>query len=295
MSRILFPINRIIKNAIFNTSYLYYFALILLVGCSGLEQGEQEKFRRQNAHAEVIYRRHDEIHYEIPPLQPRVRENYPWEEGYVGRLPPITKEWFRCRGSGVNPPHMESIPGQTPVQRIDCAGAERHSLPLRKEEEFIYPVLIEILNNLQSRTGQKIVVTCGYRCPQHNVYADPSPKNAASKHMIGAEVDFYVQGFEERPEEVVKLIMQFYRENARYRGKKEYQNFERYEKKDTDVSTLPWYNKEIFIKLYRKNEGRDFDNRHPYPYISLQVRVDRETNEKVVYTWQKANSCYKRY
>ena len=31
--------------------------------------------------------------------------------------------------------------------------------------------------------------------------------------------------------------------------------------------TIPWFNKEIFIKLYRKSEGRDGDNRHPYPYL----------------------------
>lgn len=266
-----------------------------LIGCSGLEQGEQEKIRRQNARAEVIYRRHDEVHYAIPPLTTRLRENYPWEEGYVGLLPPITKEWFRCRGSGVNPTQTNTpIPGQAPIVRADCQGAQRHSLSLRNGEEFIYPILLEILNDLQSKTGQKVVVTCGYRCPQHNTYADTSSQNQVSKHMIGAEVDFYVQGFENRPEEIVKLVQQFYRQE-RYKGKKEYQEFERYEKKDTDVSTLPWYNKEIFIKLYRKSEGRDMDNRHPYPYISVQVRFDRDLNEKVTYSWQKANTCYKRY
>ncbi len=266
-----------------------------MVGCSGLEKGEKEKLRRQNVHVEPIFRLHDEVHYSIPTIQGRIRENYPWEEGYVGRFPPITKEWFRCRGSGSNPPNVHNTPGQEVIHRLDCAGAERHSLPLRQNEEFIYPVLIDILNELQVRTGQKVVVTCGYRCPQHNVYADTSPQNQASKHTIGAEVDFYVQGFEEKPEEIVKYILQYYRENPRFTGKKEFQNFERYEKKDTDVSTLPWYNKEVFIKLYRKGEGRDFDNRHPYPYISLQVRYDRDANEKVVYSWQKANTCYKRY
>lgn len=269
--------------------------LLLLSSCSGWERGEEEKMRRQNVHAEAIFRRHDEFHYALQPLQARVRDKYPWEEGYVGRFPPITKEWFRCRGSGLNPMHTQTIQGQAPVHHVDCSGSERHSLPIRNAEEYIYPILLEILNDLQSRTNQRVVVTCGYRCPQHNTYADPSPHNQASKHMIGAEVDFYVQGYESRPEEIVKLIMQYYRENPLCRGKKEFTDFERYQKKDTDVSTLPWYNKEIFIKLYRKNEGRDFDNRHPYPYISLQVRFDRDSSEKVTYTWQKANSCYKRY
>jgi hypothetical protein len=66
-------------------------------------------------------------------------------------------------------------------------------------------------------------------------------------------------------------------------------------KGESDVSTPPWYNKEILIKLYLKNEGRDFDNRHPYPYVSIQVRFDRELNEKVVCSWQKAFNGYKRF
>lgn len=276
------------------TFFLFYLSLIF-TSCSGLEKGEEQKLRRQNAKAELIYRRHDEIHYAIPAIQGRVRDHYPWEEGYVGRFPPITKEWFRCRGSGMNPPHTIKKEGQPSLYHIDCSGSERHSLPLRNGEEFIYPILLEILNDLQIKTNQKVVVTCGYRCPQHNTYADASTPNQISKHMIGAEVDFYVQGFETRPEEIIKLIMQFYKEKAHYLGKKEYQNFERYEKKDTDVTTPPWYNKEIFIKLYKKNEGRDIDNRHPYPYISLQVRYDKDLNEKVTYSWQKANTCYKRY
>ena len=32
-----------------------------------------------------------------------------------------------------------------------------------------------------------------------------------------------------------------------------------------NVLIPPWYNKEILIKLFKKNEGRDLDNRHPYP------------------------------
>ena len=44
----------------------------------------------------------------------------------------------------------------------------------------------------------------------------------------------------------------------------------------------PWQNKEILIKLYQKDEGRDLDNRHPHPYISIQVRYDRDRGEPVV-------------
>ena len=264
--------------------------LLILCGCSGLEQSEQEKLRRLNATGEFISRNHDEILYAIPPPKYRSRPKYPWEETYVGKLPKITKEFFRCKGSSSNPPFL-----QRAENRFDCGGREKHSLPLRENKEFIYPILMEMLNDLQVKTGKKVVITCGYRCPVHNAYADDSAFNQTSKHMVGAEVDFYVRGMEHRPEEVVQLLMQFFKQSPLYRGKKEYEEFARYERSDTNVSTPPWYNKEILIKLFKKDEGRDFDNRHSYPYLSLQVRHDRDLNERVIYTWPKANTGYMRY
>ena len=63
----------------------------------------------------------------------------------------------------------------------------------------------------------------------------------------------------------------------------------------SDVAIKPWYNREIFIKLYQKNEGRNFDNRHPYPYISVQVRYDYDAQKKVTYSWDKAFRNYMRW
>lgn len=113
--------------------------------------------------------------------------------------------------------------------------------------------------------------------------------------MIGAEVSFYVQGMEEKPEIVIKLLQDYYKDNEKYKGQKDYEGFKVFDKGKTDVSTLPVFNKEIFIKLYKKKEGRNFDNRHPYPYISIQVRFDRDLNGQVVYSWDKANRNYHRY
>lgn len=263
--------------------------LALLCGCSGLEQSEYEKTRRLNAKGEFVYRKHDEVLYSLSPPVHRAREKYPWEEAFIGSLSKISKEYFRCKGSGLNLPRPDENDPEKKNLLFDCGGAEKHSLPMRTNKEFIYPILIDLLNHIQAKTGKKVVITCGYRCPAHNLYADNSTFNQSSKHMIGAEVDFYVQGMEQQPEEIIKLLMQYYKD------KKEFQEFQRYEGTDTNVSTLPWYNKEILIKLYKKSEGRDFDNRHPYPYICLQVRHDRELNEKVTYSWPKAFNGYRRY
>lgn len=270
-------------------------ALFFLGACSGLERSEQEKLRRANAQGEFVHRTHDESHYPLETPMHQIREKYPWEMTYHGKHSKITKEYFRCKGSSLNPPHSDHKDPARPVNYFDCAGFQKHSLPLQQDREFIYPILIDLLNYVQSKTSSKVVITCGHRCPVHNAYADNSLYNQNSKHMIGAEVDFYVQGMESRPQEVIDLLMRYYQEMPLYQNDKHYAQFQRLEKGKLNVSTPPWYNKEILIKLYMKSEGRDFDNRHPYPYISVQVRFDRERNENVTCSWQKAFNGYKRY
>lgn len=269
--------------------------LIFLVSCSGMQQSEQEKFRRQNAKGEFVHRRHDEFHYVLKAPEQRTREKYPWEMAYIGKHPKITKEYFHCKGSSLNPPHVNHKDPSRPVNYFDCGGFQKHSLPLKDGKEFVYPILIDLLNYVQAKTGCRAVITCGHRCPVHNVYADHTIYNQNSKHMIGAEVDFYLQGMEQRPEEVVNILMNYYHEMSIYKADQHYQEFQRLKRGELNVSTSPWYNKEILIKLYLKNEGRDFDNRHPYPYISIQVRYDRELNEKVVSHWSKAFNGYQRF
>jgi hypothetical protein len=76
-------------------------------------------------------------------------------------------------------------------------------------------------------------------------------------------------------------VQNYYKETSLFKGDKEYLEFKRYEKEDVNTRTPPWFNKEIFVKLFMADEGRDFDNQHGFPYLSLQVRFDREKNEKV--------------
>lgn len=217
-------------------------------------------------------------------LEPESLPTYPWESSGKGKISPITKEYFRCRGSDLNPPIPILKDGKVVENIFDCHGADSHSLPIRHEKEFIYPILIELVNEIQSATGKPVIITSGHRCPSHNRYVDAEAKNQASKHQIGAEVTFYVAGLEHNPEVVLNSIFAFYGSTPRYASEgKEYTQFERYDK-ETDVSTKPWMNKEILIKLYMPHEGRNTDNRHPFPYLSIQVRFDRETNMRVAYS-----------
>src|SRR3990167_7017275 len=263
-------------------------ALLLFVGCSGMEKSEKEKIRRQNCKGELIYRNCNEELYSIASLTPQPRPRYPWEG--ENHLPRITKDFFRCKGNVLNSPY---VAGENQAELLhDCEGSGRHGFPILHGRENVYPILIDLLNYVQKKTGKRVIITCGHRCPIHNTFADLSKDNRTSKHQIGAEVDFYVQGMEERPQEIVGLLMQYYQETSDYKSDKDYLEFKRYDKGDTHVSIQPWYNKEVFLKLYQKTEGRDTDNRHPHPYISIQVRFDRSLKERVLYDWKKANKGY---
>lgn len=272
------------------------FLLLLLISCS------QDDFSRLKGEVkgEYIYREEGEYLFKPEPVQTLVREAYPWEDesmnsGVKGtRFPKITKEFFRCKGSTLNPSKSEKRAGET-VTLMDCGGADKHSLPLINGKEGVYPILIDLLNFIQVTTKKRVVITSGHRCPDHNVYVDSSSAKQVSKHLIGAEVTFYVQGMEDKPEEIVKILQAFYQQDPKTKNDKKYLEFKRYEKQDTDVSTQPWMNHEIFIKLYQKKEGRDFDHRHPYPYLSVQARVDRETGSRIIYTWDKAYNNFLRY
>lgn len=255
-----------------------------------MEQSEREKIRRLNCKGEPIYRSQDEFFYPILPPVHTPRAPYPWESDT--NLPRITKEFFRCRGNPLNREIVDSSDPAHPVPLADCQGCSRHGLPILRGKEAIYPILIDLLNYVQKKTGKRVVITCGHRCPIHNSYADPSQKSRVSKHQIGAEVDFYVQGMEERPQEIAGILMQYFQENPVYKKDKESQEFRRAQM--TDLAIQPWYNKEILIKLYQKGEGRDGDNRHPHPYLSIEVRYDREAKEKVEYSWAKAHQGYPR-
>lgn len=265
-----------------------FYLLLLCMFISGCSNENVNPLRRQtqNVKGEYIYR---QSHHYLAVNQPEKNEkhSYPWEEGKEGEHPKITKEYFRCKGRILNPPRI--VQQEKEVARYyDCGGAQKHSLPLKDQKEFIYQILIDLLNHVQKKTGKRVVITCGHACQDHNLFLDSSSVNQVSKHLIGAEVDFYVEGLEDHPMKIVDILTNYYKEASKYKGLKDFEEFKRYEKVDTNVSTMPWHNKEIFIKLFKKNEGRDFDNRHPYPYISVQVRYDWDTKEKVQYSWDKA-------
>ncbi|MBI5274652.1 MAG: hypothetical protein HY860_06350 [Chlamydiales bacterium] len=267
----------------------YNFLLLLLCACSGLEQSQNERIKRNNEVEEFIYRNDNEKVYPDVVWIVQEREKYPWEEEYLGTIPKITKEYFRCKGKSDNKEQIRYNKNSQPVYYHDCGGVEKHSLPLMDDKEFIYPVLINILNYIQQESNKRVVITCGHRCPKHNLYADKVDASQRSKHQVGAEVDFYVEGLERQPKQVIEMIQNFYQQDSFYKDKREFTHFfENKEKKN-------WYNKEIVVRLSEEDENRDFDNRHPYPYLTIEIKYDIITGKPLQYNWQKALNGYMRW
>lgn len=109
------------------TQLLIFFALSLFcIGCSTNEEASIDK--KQNQKGEYIYRVHHEYLFTPQPLTKNTPEPYPWENHLVGNYPKITKEFFRCKGSSLNP--VRIVQNQKQAERYyDCGGSDKHSLP----------------------------------------------------------------------------------------------------------------------------------------------------------------------
>lgn len=248
-----------------NTPFIALF--LLLSSCSGMEKSEKEKIRKLNEIKEPIYRLSSDQFAITGTQESRLRERYPWEKQRHSHLQHITKDFFRCRGRSNHPPIITN--GKEPI--LDCNGIEEHGLPLKNGKENVSDVLIDLLNFIQDKLEKKVVITSGYQCTKHHLYVEKSPDKKRSKHLMGTEVDFYVQDLEENPFEVIKAIMEFYTAKERARDLAYMTNFFEGAKKRSKVYPC-WMNKEIVIHLMDKNEGRDLDNNHPYSYICIELR-----------------------
>lgn len=251
---------------------------LLLSSCTGLEKSEQKKIKDSNRITETIHRTHDETTFEIQTPLLGEKPIYPWESKRIGNQLRITKEFFRCKGNSSFQPILIKGAQESSVYIKDCDGIHSHSLSIKEGKESIYPILIDLLNYVQKQLEKKVIITSGHQCPQHHLYSSISHKPSNSKHQIGAEVDFYIEGMEEIPEEVLTILMNYYSEleDPTIYGK-------------TAQSSTHFSNKEIAVRIIPTHEGRDLDNDHPYPYLTIEVKWDRLTKKAVSYSWHKAH------
>src|ERR1700722_1356385 len=132
-------------------------SILICTSCKTSDSKGSQSKKSTQAHGEYIYRLHQESLFVPSPAVKKERIPYPWEKQNQGNVLQITKEYFRCKGSSLNPMRTVQYKGET-INRFDCGGFQKHSLPLRDGREFIYPILIDLLNYIQSKSGKRVVV-----------------------------------------------------------------------------------------------------------------------------------------
>ena len=276
----MYPIN-VFEQMIIKKEALILILAFSLYGCSGLEQSEQEKIKKTQALSEPILRYRDEKFHAICFPEQKIRERYSWENTTAHKFPKITKEAFRCKGSGSPKPKIS----RENLAMFDCQGADKHSLPIYEDKEFIYPALLEILNELQDQLKRKVVVTAGHRCYKHQTFLLGTTTGAVTKYVLGAQVDFLIDGIEASSGKIIDCLQEYYKRV--FPDQKEYQ----LEKSVIGV----WHNKEISMRVYAKHEGRNEDNTHDLPYLSIELKHDRVLDKKIQVNYQQALSGYYRF
>ncbi len=246
-----------------------------------MQHSQRERVRELNADAEPISRYSHQKLFPDPHIVKAPTPTYPWEERHIGDLPRITRDFFHCRGVKSHPEKITKNRFGDPVAYFDCNGSDSHGLPMREGEEYIYPILPDLLNHLQRTFNKKVIITSGHRCPTHNRYIGG---RSNSKHLVGAEVDFYVEGMENKPGIVARALKDYYQE--RDSGRPEYTTFLK--------TQSGWSNKEVTIRIDDAPYGRLLDNNFNHPHLTIEVRYDREKRRRVQYNWHTAVT-YQRY
>ncbi len=261
---------------------IYYTLLLLMMlasACSGFEQSEKRRIRQCNEKEGKIFRLSGESLFSFAPIERKELEIYPWEVRESLEFPRITKEFFRCHGSQHHP-HKVVESENKEIEIYDCNGIDEHGLVMKGGKEYVHTCFLELLNMLQDTFHQRVVITSGHRCPKHDRFINGYGKEKVTSYQIGAAVDFYVEGQEENSYRVIEKVMNFF-----CRDKKS-----QFTKKGEDC----WRNHEVIITLNPKTTPRNDDNLHPYPYITIELRYDREDKKPIVPTWRQAHYGYKR-
>lgn len=136
----------------------------------------------------------------------------------------------------------------------DCPAGERPAHVMAKE-------ITRLVEKLRCKVGDKVVITSGYRSPRHNQYLRAwvasrekgrNTVSATSRHTQGKAVDFYIKGYGHGQ------LTPIARQLKIWAGKL--------------AKPLRGSLERIWVKIYRKHQGREPDNLHPFPYIHVELR-----------------------
>ena len=121
--------------------------------------------------------------------------------------------------------------------------------------------ILRLMEKLRCEVGDKVVITSGYRSLRHNEYLrawtaarEPRTQSVSrnSRHMLGRAVDFYITGYSHQRLEGIAAKLK------RWAGKL--------------PKALRGSRERVWIKVYRRHEGREPDNLHKNAYIHMELR-----------------------
>jgi hypothetical protein len=250
---------------------------IFLNGCSTADERNQARRMKENGSSERIYRLSNQKVYVESAMEIAVKEPYPWESGTA--FSKITVDRFRCQGS-----HDRKEKERDGKIYKDCCGLADHGLPYGDNDEYVYPVMVSLLNKVQKAFNKKVVITAGHRCPAHQAYVTLG-KSKISRYMIGAKVDFYLEGMEQDALTVVEKLKSFYEDD---KGFSEF-----YEVRNKD-GTRAWHNKEVIFTINTEGEHTVLLGKK-HAVVSIDVRYDRSKSEGIVLDWKRAYEGYIRH
>ncbi len=132
--------------------------------------------------------------------------------------------------------------------------------------------LMAFLNKVDEEYDDNLIITSAHRCFQHNLFSymllaatgkDPRVIRIDSKHVTvsGLEkccaVDFLI--LPKNAEQLQNAIDNEFKRlfNEVFKGRYEFEEL-------------------FWLKVYDRDEGRDFDNKHNQPYIHIQLRDGME-------------------
>jgi hypothetical protein len=229
----------------------YILLFVALVSCNRVQKRHEKQVRNYYKKVGHISRYKNQRQFSFTVGNPRSAPEYPFSTTNRYGLRKITKELFRCKGSGASKLTENGW-------LFDCNAIHTHSLPVQDTREFIYQEFLDLLNALQDKTGKRVLVHEGHRCPKHNHYLDSSYKNSFSKHQIAARVTFSLQGYS--LPETIDVIREYY----------------------TSCNN----------PLYIKAEGI-WSNKYIRVYamqpIALELMFDRDSQKRVEYSYRQAH------
>ena len=229
----------------------FFLLLILFISCNRVQKKHEKKVRDYYRKSGKVSRYKGQFQFHFPATKVLPKPVYPFSRlnRYGHRF--ITKEHFRCKGSGGSSATAKGT-------LFDCNGLCSHSLLVKDGKEYVYQEFLDLFNGLQEILQEKLVILEAHRCPKHNAFCNPSVKNSFSKHQVGGLVTLQVCNIPNQ--DVVDAIRQYYEdrgETLRARGENK------------------WANRYVRVHLGK--------------VLAVELLFDRETTQRVEYSYKKAH------